>query len=465
MEKRIHKQLINIPINQLHPHPENPRKNIGDVEELAKSIKANGLMQNLTVIPSDPEKPMNLAADFTVIIGHRRLAAAKLAGLTELPCKIIEGLSEREQLSTMLEENMQRTDLTIYEQAEGFQMMLDLGETMDTIKEKTGFSETTIRHRLNIAKLDRKKLKAAEDNFQISIKDLALLEGIKNIKTRNEVLSKCANHGDFAWRVSSAIKEEKRDEAEKAVLQLLKGMDFEKAPENFNRWSSEIITAKEFDLDGKIPKKSFKWDKEPPEGTKLICFRNYSSLFICYKGKAPIKEMTPAEKKMKEADRTRKKINVILKEFEKDRRTFVMDIISGKTEKADDSEQVIKECFEALLGLCSSISFHELAGYLASKNYWDIPQNEKEEMTKKAGELCLEHKLLMLLDGRIGHETYVVDFRGCYAGDSEDTSRNSVFYMRKLISILERYGFRIENPEVEAVLDGTSEIYIPQRGK
>lgn len=44
----------------------------------------------------------------------------------------------------MLEENMQRNDLTIYEQAQGFQMMLDLGETAETIAEKTGFSTSTI---------------------------------------------------------------------------------------------------------------------------------------------------------------------------------------------------------------------------------------------------------------------------------------------------------------------------------
>ena len=73
-----------------------------------------------------------------------------------MPCRIAEGLSRKEQLSIMLEENMQRNDLTIWEQAQGFQLMLDLGETEDTIAEKTGFSKKTIKHRLNIAKLDSK---------------------------------------------------------------------------------------------------------------------------------------------------------------------------------------------------------------------------------------------------------------------------------------------------------------------
>ena len=50
-----------------------------------------------------------------------------------MPCIIKEGLSELEQLNIMMEENMQRNDLTIYEQAQGFQMMLDLGETAESI--------------------------------------------------------------------------------------------------------------------------------------------------------------------------------------------------------------------------------------------------------------------------------------------------------------------------------------------
>ena len=48
-------------------------------------------------------------------------------------------MSEREQLSTMLTENMQRSDLTVYEQAQGFQMMLDMGDTVEDIAEKSGF--------------------------------------------------------------------------------------------------------------------------------------------------------------------------------------------------------------------------------------------------------------------------------------------------------------------------------------
>ena len=131
-----------LPVDSLHPHPDNPRKDLGDLTELADSIRANGIFQNLTVIPVDDN-----FEQFTVVIGHRRLAAAKLAGLMEVPC-VIAQMTVKEQMQTMLLENMQRAELTVYEQAQGFQMMLDLGSTVEEVAEKSGFSVATVRRRV-----------------------------------------------------------------------------------------------------------------------------------------------------------------------------------------------------------------------------------------------------------------------------------------------------------------------------
>lgn len=111
-----------------------------------------------------------------------------MAGLETVPC-IVSDMDEKEQTSVMLLENIQRSDLTVYEQAQGFQMMLDLGETEDTIAEKTGFSKKTVRHRLNIAKLDSKTLmeKERQDGYQLSLTDLYELEKIKDVKTRDKI--------------------------------------------------------------------------------------------------------------------------------------------------------------------------------------------------------------------------------------------------------------------------------------
>ena len=67
--------VIELPVEQLHSHPQNPRKELGDLSELADSIKEIGIQQNLTVIPFVDEAGNEVEDQFTVIMGHRRLAA------------------------------------------------------------------------------------------------------------------------------------------------------------------------------------------------------------------------------------------------------------------------------------------------------------------------------------------------------------------------------------------------------
>lgn len=176
-------QIVNIAIDRLFPHSDNPRKDLGDLSELAASIKASGVLQNLTVVPNEPE---NSNTDFTIIIGHRRFAAAKIAGLTELPCIVVE-MSEREQLQTMLVENMQRSDLTTYEQAQGFQMMIDMGDSVAEIAEKSGFSQTTIRRRVKLLDLDRQKFQNAESRGA-TLGDYLELDKLDSPEDKNKAL-------------------------------------------------------------------------------------------------------------------------------------------------------------------------------------------------------------------------------------------------------------------------------------
>ena len=164
--------ITNINAKLIHQHPDNPRKDLGDLTELSESIKKKGIMQNLTVVPGHwDENRAHHEEGYTLIIGHRRFAAGKMAGVTMYPCRIVQDMSYKDQVGTMLEENMQRIDLTVLEQAEGFQMMLNFGDTEEQIAEKTGFSRTTVHRRLEIAKLDRDLVKEKTDeNGGISAK-------------------------------------------------------------------------------------------------------------------------------------------------------------------------------------------------------------------------------------------------------------------------------------------------------
>lgn len=110
----------------------------------------------------------------------------------------------------MLTENMQRVDLTVFEQAQGFQMMLDLGDTMDEIADKSGFSKTTVRRRLEIAKLDDKIMKKVSGR-QIAMADFDELAKIDDLEARNKVLSSIGT-SNFKNEVQNAIQKQKLKE-------------------------------------------------------------------------------------------------------------------------------------------------------------------------------------------------------------------------------------------------------------
>ena len=202
-------EIVNIPIGLLHHHPDNPRKDLGDLAELTASIKAKGVMQNLTVVCNDD------SSGYIVVIGNRRMEAAKAAGLETLPC-IIAKMTPAEQVQTMLLENMQRSDLTAFEQAQGFQMMMDFGDSIETVAEKTGFSKTTIRRRLEMAKLNAATLKTVSSR-QVDMGDYDKLSQIDDIDTRNAVLAEIGTNN-----FNNALK---------------KALDAQKAAQNKVEWN------------------------------------------------------------------------------------------------------------------------------------------------------------------------------------------------------------------------------------
>jgi len=218
-----------VPVECLWHHPDNPRKSLGDLEELAASIRANGIMQNLTVVPAEDDGEHNsVAGMYWVVIGNRRLEAAKAAGLEELPC-VISDMDHKTQVATMLEENMQRADLTVYEQAQGFQMMMDLGFTPKEISEKTGFSETTVTRRLKMAELDKTVFQKAV-GMQITMDDLDRLGQLESVKERNALLREFGEN-NFEWKLNRAIKVQKAKKVRAKAHQMLQDAKIKKVPE------------------------------------------------------------------------------------------------------------------------------------------------------------------------------------------------------------------------------------------
>lgn len=135
--------VVHVLVDLLDDHPLNPRRDVGDLAELADSIRVHGIRQNLLITPS-PDAP----GRYWLIIGHRRAAAARLCGLDTVPAVIDDTLTVAAALELMLLENLQRTDLTPVEEADGYQGLLDLGLDVTAIAKRTGRSRSTVESRL-----------------------------------------------------------------------------------------------------------------------------------------------------------------------------------------------------------------------------------------------------------------------------------------------------------------------------
>lgn len=133
-----------IPIGKIAPNPEQPRVEIGDLRELTDSIKQNGVLEPLLLKPKGD-------GTWMIIAGERRWRAANLAGLTEVPA-IEFDIDEKAIAEIALIENLQRKDLTVWEEADGLAYLSrKFGYTHEEIAKKIGKSRSTVTESMSIA--------------------------------------------------------------------------------------------------------------------------------------------------------------------------------------------------------------------------------------------------------------------------------------------------------------------------
>ena len=460
------KELVNIRVEQIYPHPDNPRKNVGDITELTESVAKNGIMQNLTVIPisaldEEPDKQpkaedLSLLSDFHVLIGHRRLAASKAAGLTEVPCRIVSQISKKEQVSIMLEENMQRSDLTIYEQAQGFQMMLDLGETAETIAEKTGFSKATVYHRLNLAKLDQTELekKEKDDSFQMSLKDLYELEKVEDLETRNKILSQATSSNDLAYKAKLAVLETKRQKFIAALIPMLEEKGIKAAPDTakherwaYNKWDD----LKRYDTNGELPDEI---KVQAKKTDKLFYVRWSDEIHVIRKVQQAKKQDTAEEKKRKEIDQQKKQLKALTEQMAVRAEDFITCILDGTIKPIKETEELRKEIFNAIFANDRGIFKSDIVSYFAGKSSYNCSTEEKEQAEEKIRECKSLHILLIVMKCSIKQVNELYNYDGRCNKDKADK-------LMKSYRILEQYGWTFEEHE-QQLLDGTHELYVKE---
>jgi len=166
-----------IDIERIEPNPHQPRKHFGDLSEMVASIKEKGILEPILVRATE-------SAGFVIIAGERRYQAAKIAGLRHLPCIEVD-VDNRGMLEISLIENLQRKDLTPFEEAAAIQRLCDqFRYTHEEIARKLGKSRTVITEALS---LNRMPEAVQERCRQADIESKSMLLQIVRQETEDEM--------------------------------------------------------------------------------------------------------------------------------------------------------------------------------------------------------------------------------------------------------------------------------------
>ena len=388
-------QILNISVEKLQPHKDNPRKTLGNLTELVESIKNSGIMQNLTVVPNT-----DTDGEYTVIIGHRRLAAAKEAGLQTVPCVIVD-LSPQEQLATMLLENMQRSDLTAREQAEGIQMMLNFGESIESVSQKTGLSESTVRRRVSLMKLDSKKMDSAESRG-VTLEQYIKASELKTAEARNKVLD-AAGTDNFNSVYKRELKEQIIKENTPKVKKELKTIATE--IKDFSPWGSRYVNVKRVDIHEWKPGD---FNIKPNTDTKYMFGIYFGTAYLVKEAPKQTNVQKKSEKE-KSVMRRNRELKKITKHFYELRLEFIENFTAGKK-----YEEILKEWLVA-------ISQYNLAHYTPEFNKKFL----RQQINQKIDDYYVDKKLLYsFFENEPNRSLVILDY--VYCGDKEE---NGYYHM------------------------------------
>jgi ParB family transcriptional regulator, chromosome partitioning protein len=197
-----------LPLSTIEPDPNQPRSAMGELDELVASIRDKGVLEPILVRPvpvEEREAGSGGAASYRIISGERRYRAAQEAGLFDVPAIEME-VSAQEALEIALIENLQRKDLTPFEEAEGYRGLAERhGYTHEEIAEAVGKSRVVVTESLALLQMPA-RVREAVEALGITSKSL-LLEVLKAgtegemIRLVEEVARQGLNRDDLRRRM------------------------------------------------------------------------------------------------------------------------------------------------------------------------------------------------------------------------------------------------------------------------
>lgn len=455
------KQMLHtqIEIWKLQPHPKNVRREVGDITELADSIRAQGIMQNLLVVPAPGhEDELDL---FWVVIGNRRLAAAEAANVEKLPCTIALGLTEQEQIELMLVENLQRRDLTPVEEAQAYeQLTLDFGLSAEQIAEKTGVSASTIRRRLKIKELDQEEI--GRKSFQLSLTDYANLERIKDVSRRNAVLGAALSSENLRYLADREVAEEKVKEkivpiieetAEKFGIELVEERknNFRFVGAFYREDYPEVIQNRLMILFGESGCDQIQADLTNP--TIYLYGRPAKTEEAAEVEKEAVEEeqrLTREDLRRQKRERDHRFMLKVSRAAADDRREFIAGVVAGKYKPdGQESEDTRLQKLWAIIRRQGALRTDEwsLAGYIQHRD-----KAETDEDAKAAAAWPTWIQMLAAAGLSTDRSDYLCEYGGKFSERAAES-------LKMLNGFLSSLGYSVRDAEQEAVLNGTHDCW------
>lgn len=196
--------LTLIKTENISPNPYQPRLEFKqeELEELARSIKTNGLIQPIIVREST-------VFGYELIAGERRLRASKMAGLTEIPA-IIKNISNQESMQLAIVENLQRSDLNPIEEAKAYQQLLEKNQmTHEELAQFMGKSRPYITNFLRLLNLP-KSLSDAVEKGELSQGHARVLLTLKNVEEQEKWYQKILTEDISVRKLEHLLKPAKK---------------------------------------------------------------------------------------------------------------------------------------------------------------------------------------------------------------------------------------------------------------
>lgn len=168
-------RLADLPIDQVEPDPDQPRKDVGDIEDLKASIREHGILQPCIVSVIEEDR-------YRLIAGERRYTAAKAIGLKTVPC-IVRTVEEHKRLEIQLVENIHRKELSPVEEATTYKRLIEEFQlSQRQLATRLGRSPATINQTLRILSLPTEILETAQLSERLNrsvLLEIAKLDGVE----------------------------------------------------------------------------------------------------------------------------------------------------------------------------------------------------------------------------------------------------------------------------------------------